>query len=263
VQADDVVIFLRTRATARYQPNRRPAAGHSSVKFRRTIAAVRQQLTDRQVDKVIICRATKCPIGPQFESVRRSQGGCHADRSGRAKNSAGPGVKRVCRRKSPRPISLQCSEWRSAKWNAGPTDGRLSRNVRKRVEGPARFRAAFTIPPPPGSPLAAVLWFCRPSLANKSPKPTRKLAELQIIKIRRTSSRKAETYKDYNRSSGDRRALDRHRMSIGSMSSKKPPSDSVRKPLAAKRLFPSLSDTVLTQLRIFQPEPASTRPAVD
>src|SRR5689334_6672000 len=54
VQADDVVILLRTvRLPDPTQTESRQRALVGEI--RRTVAAVRQQLTDRQVDKVIIC----------------------------------------------------------------------------------------------------------------------------------------------------------------------------------------------------------------
>ncbi|HVT26825.1 MAG TPA: hypothetical protein VHE81_02295, partial [Lacipirellulaceae bacterium] len=54
VQADDKVVLLRTvRLPDSTQPEGRQRALVGEI--RRTIAAVRQQLTDRQVDKVIVC----------------------------------------------------------------------------------------------------------------------------------------------------------------------------------------------------------------
>jgi Tfp pilus assembly PilM family ATPase len=239
VQADDKVILLRTvRLPDPSQTEGRQRALIGEI--RRTIAAVRQQLTDRQVDKVIICgneasigrssslaedlKVNVALIDPLAQTpAGLSSKGVPADSLGRFAALLGMAVSEMERR----PPIVDFA------------------NVRRRVET-RRFSRVHILAA--AAAAAAVLWFAA-HLWQQISEPARELAELQN-RIREVESR-AETYKDLTAQAAiverwtatDVNWLDELEKTVKRVRPK---------PLAAKD-FPAANDAVVTQLRINRP----------
>jgi Tfp pilus assembly PilM family ATPase/Tfp pilus assembly protein PilN len=239
VQADDKVILLRTvRLPDPSQTEGRQRALIGEI--RRTIAAVRQQLTDRQVDKVIIC-GNEPSIGRSsnladelkvavalIDPVAQTPAGLSsqnvpAESLGRFAAALGMAVSEAERR----PPIVDFA------------------NVRKRVEV-RRFSRVHILAA--GVAAAAVLWFGA-HVWQQISAPTRELAELQA-RIRDVESQ-AETYKDVTAQAA---IVERWTATdVNWLDELEKTAKRVRpKPLADKD-FPVANDTVLTQLRIFRP----------
>src|SRR4051812_19791920 len=239
VQADDKVILLRTVRLP--DPSQTEARQRALIgEIRRTIAAVRQQLTDRQVDKVIICgnepsigRSSnladelKVPVS-LIDPVAQAPAGLSSksvppESLGRFGATLGMALSEVDRRA---PIVDFA-------------------NVRRRLDV-RRFSRAHILTA--GVAAAAVLWFAA-HLYQQISAPTRELVELQA-RIRDVESQ-AETYKDVTAQAA---IMERwSATTVNWLDEIKNTAERVRpKPLTAKD-FPVASDAVLTQLRIVRP----------
>ena len=239
VQADDKVILLRTVRLPDFsqtEPRQRALIGE----IRRTIAAVRQQLTDRQVDKVIICgneasigrssnlaeqlKVTVSLVDPVAEApAGLSSKSVPPESLGRYAAVLGMALAEVDRR----PPIVDFA------------------NVRRRVEV-RRFSRVHMLAA--GVAAAAVLWFAA-HLWQQISEPARELAELQN-RIRDVESQ-AETYKDITNQAAivERWAA----TDVNWLDELKETAERIRpKPLTAKD-FPVANDTVVTQLRIMRP----------
>jgi Tfp pilus assembly PilM family ATPase len=239
VQADDVVILLRTVRlpdTSQTEGRQRALVGE----IRRTIAAVRQQLTDRQVDKVIIC-GNEASIG-RSSSLSEDLKVAVTLIDPVAQNSAGLASKGVPPESLGRFAAVLGMALNEMERRAPMVD---FANVRKRVEV-RRFSRVHILAA--GVAAAAVLWFAA-HLWQQISEPTQKLAELQN-KIRDVEQQ-AETYKDVTAQAA---IVERWTATdVNWLDELEKTAKRVRpKPLAAKD-FPVANDTVLTQLRIFRP----------
>lgn len=239
VQADDKVILLRTvRLPDPSQTEGRQRALIGEI--RRTIAAVRQQLTDRQVDKVIICgneasiggssnlaedlKVAVALIDPVAQTpAGLSSKGVPAESLGRFAAVLGMAVSEVERR----PPIVDFA------------------NVRKRVEV-RRFSRVHILAA--GVAAAAVLWFAA-HLWQQIATPTRELAALQN-RIRDIELQ-AETYKDVTTQAA---ILERWSATdVNWLDELDKTAKRVRpKPITAKD-FPVANDAMLTQLIITRP----------
>jgi Tfp pilus assembly PilM family ATPase len=239
VQADDKVILLRTVRLP--DPSQTEARQRALIgEIRRTIAAVRQQLTDRQVDKVIIC-GNEASIG-RSSSLADDLKVAVSLIDPLAQTPAGLSSKGVPPESLGRFAAVLGMAVSEAERRPPIVD---FANVRKRVEV-RRFSRVHILAA--GAAAAAVLWFAA-HLWQQISEPTRKLAELQN-KIRDVESQ-AETYKDYTAQAA---IVERWTATdVNWLDELEKTAKRVRpKPLAAPD-FPIASDTVLTQLRIFRP----------
>jgi Tfp pilus assembly PilM family ATPase len=239
VQADDVVILLRTVRlpdTSQAEGRQRALIGE----IRRTIAAVRQQLTDRQVDKVIIC-GNEASIG-RSSSLSEDLKVPVTLIDPVAQNSAGLASKGVPPESLGRFAAVLGMALSEMERRAPMVD---FANVRKRVEV-RRFSRVHILAA--GVAAAAVLWFAA-HMWQQISEPTRKLSELQN-KIRDVELQ-ADTYKDVTAQAA---IVERWTATdVNWLDELEKTAKRVRpKPLAAKD-FPVANDTVLTQLRIFRP----------
>ena len=239
VQADDVVILLRTVRlpdTSQTEARQRALVGE----IRRTIAAVRQQLTDRQVDKVIVC-GNEASIG-RSSSLSEDLQVAVTLIDPVAQNSAGLASKGVPPESLGRFAAVLGMALNEMERRAPMVD---FANVRKRVEV-RRFSRVHILAA--GVAAAAVLWFGA-HLWQQISEPTQKLAELQN-KIRDVEQQ-ADTYKDVTAQAA---IVERWTATdVNWLDELEKTAKRVRpKPLAAKD-FPVANDTVLTQLRIFRP----------
>jgi Tfp pilus assembly PilM family ATPase/Tfp pilus assembly protein PilN len=239
VQADDKVILLRTVRLP--DPSQTEARQRALIgEIRRTIAAVRQQLTDRQVDKVIIC-GNEPSIGRSSNLADELKVAVSLI-DPLAQAPAGLSSKNVPPESIGRfgaVLGMALSE----------VDRRAPiidfANVRRRVEL-RRFSRVHILAA--GVAAAAVLWFAA-HLWQQISAPTRELAELQA-RIRDVESQ-AETYKDVTAQAAivERWAA----TDVDWLDELEKIAKRVRpKPLTAKD-FPVASDAVLTQLRIVRP----------
>ena len=184
VQADDKVILLRTvRLPDPSQTEGRQRALIGEI--RRTIAAVRQQLTDRQVDKVIIC-GNEASIG-RSSNLAEELKVAVALIDPVAQAPAGLSSKGVPPESLGRFAAVLGMALSEVERRAPIVD---FANVRKRVEV-RRFSRVHILAA--GVAAAAVLWFAA-HLWQQISAPTRELAELQN-RIRDVELQ-AETYKD-------------------------------------------------------------------
>jgi Tfp pilus assembly PilM family ATPase len=239
VQADDKVILLRTvRLPDISQTEGRQRALIGEI--RRTIAAVRQQLTDRQVDKVIICgneasigrssnlaedlNVTVALIDPVAQPpAGLSSTGVPPESLGRFAAVLGMAVSEVERRA---PIIDFA-------------------HARKQVVA-RRFSRVHALAA--GVAGVVVLWFAT-HLWQQISAPTQKLAELQ--NQIRDAEAQANTYKDVTAQAA---VIERWMATdVNWLDELEQTAKRVRpKPLSAKD-FPVGNDNVLTQLRIIRP----------
>lgn len=239
VQADDRVILLRTvRLPDPSQTEGRQRALIGEI--RRTIAAVRQQLTDRQVDKVIIC-GNEASIG-RSSSLADDLKVAVSLIDPVAQNSAGLATKGVPQESLGRFAAVLGMALSEMERRAPMVD---FANVRKKVEV-RRFNRVHIL-----AAAAAMLiagWFGF-HLWQQMAEPTRKLAELQS-RIQDVE-KQAETYKDVTTQAA---IVERWTATdVNWLDELEQTAKRVRpKPLSAKD-FPVASDTVLTQVRIIRP----------
>ncbi len=240
VQADDRVILLRTvRLPDPSQTEGRQRALIGEI--RRTIAAVRQQLTDRQVDKVIIC-GNEASIGRSTNlSEDLSVAVTLIDPV--AQNSSGLSSKSVPQESLGRFAAVLGMALSEVERRAPMVD---FVNVRKRVEV-RRFSRVHILAA--ATAAVAVLWL-GVHLWQQISEPTQKLAQLQS-QIREAESRFNDSYKDITAQAA---IVERWTATdVNWLDELEKTAKLVRpKPLAAKD-FPVANDTVLTQLRLFRP----------
>lgn len=239
VQADDKVILLRTVRLP--DPSQTEARQRALIgEIRRTIAAVRQQLTDRQVDRVIIC-GNEASIGGSSNLADELKVAVSLIDPA-AQPSAGLSLKSV----PPESVSRFAAVFGMAVSECERRPPIVDfANVRKRIEI-RRFSRVHILAA--GVAAAAILWFAA-HLWQQISAPTRELAELQA-RIRDVESQ-AETYKDVTAQAAivERWAA----TDVDWLDELEKIAKRVRpKPLTAKD-FPVAGDAVLTQLRIVRP----------
>jgi Tfp pilus assembly PilM family ATPase len=239
VQADDKVILLRTvRLPDPSQTEGRQRALIGEI--RRTIAAVRQQLTDRQVDKVIIC-GNEASIG-RSSSLAEDLKVAVALIDPVAQTPAGLSSKSVPPESLGRFAAVLGMAVSEVERRPPIVD---FANVRQRVEV-RRFSRIHILAA--GVAAAAVLWFAA-HLWQQISTPTRELAALQN-RIRDIELQ-AETYKDITAQAAivERwSATDVNWLDELDKTAKR-----VRpKPITAKD-FPVANDAMLTQLIVTRP----------
>jgi Tfp pilus assembly protein PilN len=240
VQADDRVILLRTVRLpdpAQTEGRQRALIGE----IRRTIAAVRQQLTDRQVDKVIIC-GNEASIG-RSTNLSEDLNVAVSLIDPVAQNSAGLSSKSVPQESLGRFAAVLGMALSEVERRAPMVD---FVNVRKRVEV-RRFNRVHILGV--AAAAAAVLWF-GVHLWQQISEPTQKLAQLQS-QIHEAESRFNDSYKDITAQAA---IVERWTATdVNWLDELEKTAKRVRpKPLAAAD-FPVANDAVLTQLRIFRP----------
>jgi Tfp pilus assembly PilM family ATPase len=184
VQSDDKVILLRT---VRWPDSSQPEARQRALigEIRRTIAAVRQQLTDRQVSKIILCGNEQSIVAGKTFGDELDQSVALVDPVSQA--PAGLGAKGV----PPESLGRFASVLGMALGEADRQRPIVDfANVRKKAEA-RRFSRVHALAA--AAVGVAALWFAL-YLWHQISEPTRQLADLQN-RIHEAESQ-AEMYKD-------------------------------------------------------------------